>query len=83
MGCAIRRPVRSWEPRTVTADELAGLGIVDQDGLPSVWYPKDNGLTQFACIADTDLEFDSWSPEGPQILVKQTLYLLGDVIFRG
>jgi hypothetical protein len=66
-----------------TDAELADLGIVDLDGLPSVWHPEDNGLTQFACIADTNPVFEPWSPNGTQWTVYQRLYLLGDVIFRG
>ena len=66
-----------------TEAELADLGIVDLDGSPSVWQPEDNGLTQFACIADTNPVFEPWSPNGTQWTVYQRLYLLGDVIFRG
>jgi hypothetical protein len=68
---------------SATEADLAGLGIVDLDGSPSVWQPEDNGLTQFACIADTNPVFEPWSPNGTQWTVYQRLYLLGDVIFRG
>jgi hypothetical protein len=64
-------------------EELAALGIVDQDGAPSDAYPVDNGLTQFACVASTNPIFDPWAENGPRWVVKQRLWLLGDVIFRG
>ncbi len=66
-----------------TAAQLAELGIVDMDGLPSAEHPEDNGLTQYACIADTNVVFEPWSTNGAQWNVYQKLYLLGDVIFRG
>jgi hypothetical protein len=66
-----------------TEADLADLGIVDLDGSPSVWNPEDNGLTQFACIADTNPVFEPWGPSGAQWTIYQRLYLLGDVIFRG
>ena len=64
-------------------EQFAALGIYDLDGAPSIWHPEDNGLTQFACIADTSTVFEPWSEGGPRYLVQQRLWLMGDVIFRG
>jgi hypothetical protein len=65
---------------TLTAEtsptDLAAMDIVDLDG-------ADNGLVQFACVADTNAVFDPWSDNGPRWVVYQRLWLLGDVIFRG
>lgn len=64
-------------------EEFAALGIVDQDGAPSVWNPEDNGLTQFACVAESDPVFEPWAEGGARWLVHERLWLMGDVIFRG
>jgi hypothetical protein len=65
-----------------SAEEFAAWGIVDQDGSPSVWNEEDNGLTQYACVADTEVTFEPWAPGGSRYAVHQRLFLLGDVIFR-
>ena len=65
-----------------SAEEFAAWGIIDQDGSPSVWNEEDNGLTQYACVADTEVTFEPWAPGGSRYAVHQRLFLLGDVIFR-
>lgn len=64
-------------------EQFAALGIVDQDGAPSVWHPEDNGLTQFACVVSTSPVYEPWAEGGPRWEVNQRLWLMGDVIFRG
>ena len=70
------------DAKDLSPAEFAALDIVDQDGLPRADDPTDNGLTQFACIADTTEQFDPWADGGPRWKVFQRIWLLGDVRMR-
>ena len=79
----------------LTPAGLASLGIVDQDGFPrapvtngsgEVTDPgtdEDNGLIQYACVADRDTTFVPAPPVGvTHLFIGERIYLLGDVIMR-
>jgi len=61
--------------------DFANLGILDQDGRV-YGDANDNGLTQFACIAETSELLDAWADGGPRWKIYQKIWLLGDVIIR-
>ncbi len=69
------------DAKDMSPQEFANIGIFDQDGRV-YGDASDNGLTQFACIADSTEVFDAWADGGPRFKILQRIWLLGDVLMR-